>query len=1591
MTRNTFVRTTVLLAFLLVTGARAATLYWDGSANVTLNSSDNSNTASQTWLSGGFWDNGTTSAALASWTAGDAAIFGGSAASQTITLGSTITVGNLTFGAGADGSGTSGTAYTVSGGTLTLSSTTITANTVTVVSSTLAGSSTLTKAGSGTLKITTLGTYTGTTTVNAGTLELATSAYKRALATSGITVNSGATLNINGMNILYDSGYTNLTPITANGGTVAIISSAGSHNHFGSLTLNGGTVWGKVPGPYGNEYSTFDANVTVGGSAASTIKGDSASYGYSLNAAARTFTVAVTGDASGVDLTVSSPLWGTGSGLVKAGAGTMLISGVSSYTGATTVNGGTLKVSNTARGTSSMTVNTGATLDLGATNMFVAGHGVTVSNTMVLTANGGTLLFNANMVSRIGNVTLNNGATWTSNRALTGYDVLLADTTTGAATVTVSGTGASTMNGTGGIHLQGVQNFNVADVTGNANTDLTVSMILAGPGTSGGAAGGVTKTGAGTMELTAANTYTGATTVNGGTLLLSAGSLASAVTVNNTGVFAVSGGALTTATTVNTGGQMQIQASGWVTGAVSVASGGALAISGSGVMNNNVTIASGGTLDLSGVTGGIYYFGALNPANVLTAGHTGAAFTDILGGTLATTGSTLKLGVGAGTVATLTSAGGLTLDGGQVEFDLSNTVAGANDRIELGGTLDLSAATTVAVNLTSGALGNGSYPLVTYAALSGDVANLTLTGLVSGGRQSYALSTTTAANTLTLDVTGVAANLVWNNAAATGFWSASATDVNWDNGGTNDYFRDGDNVAFHSPAGGAETVTLTGTLQPASVTASPATGETWTLGGAGTLTGPGSLTLNGAGTLALATTGDNTFTGAIGISNGGTLQTQGYTALAAGGAITLDNGTFEYQGATATSTRPAEAGAGGGTITVTNGAATLTLGGIVSGTGALTKGGPGTLAFTGANTRIGTLTIAEGLVTGTTAASLGAAAAGNAVVIEAGGALDLAGINRGANTMNLTLAGTGVAGSGAVYNSGGELFSNSGAANVTLAADATVASNSRWDLRGDGTLNLGGFTLTKTGTAYLVVKSAAGTAGTVHVTQGAVGLEGNFSGASTANVTFNVDAGASLGAWKDVSGQDIQSPITLNGETAVLSSYGGTWNTYSGTLTLAGGGRIGTGVRYYGSVGGDGNLIVAAGSDATNAAYMTGTHTFTGTTPTVMDLQSGYIEINDVGTGPLVSNAILNLGAGAAAGRAVDLWSGDMTVRGLTGGTATTKIVSNGSHTLRLNTPTGETYDFAGVLANSSWAASTMAVTQQGAGTQTLSGANTYTGATTVNGGTLHIGAAGSLANTAVTVNSGGTLQVDGAAGGSVTVNAGGKLSGTGTITGVTAVQGTVAPGASAGTLTVNNDVWLDSTAALDYELSDLTSDRLTVNGALTLDGTLNVTALGALTSGAYTLITYTGGLTDNGLVVGAKPDARSYVIDTATPNEVRLVISDNTPYAQWWKDTYGVEPPPPEGGDYDGDGTPNGDEFAAKTNPTDNTSYLHLTNVAPAGNDMTVSVFTGGATYDLERTDDLLGSWTDIGDITGNDAIQDVTDTGAATGATWFYRAKVK
>ena len=337
-------------------------------------------------------------------------------------------------------------------------------------------------------------------------------------------VNAGATLSTLNTNALSRDG--SAAAIILDGGTLN--HAGGNHAHIGNITLKNGAIWQATSGgSYDTENAQLDGTVTVAGTSASTIGPFTAGIGLNGD---REFNVAdVTGDA-GVDLTVSGELEnngsGAGDGIIKTGAGTMHLTTNATYTGNTVINGGTFAMSASLNNASEVHINTGATLELRATNKFLR-----TSTSAAVIIDGGTLTMIAGGPNhnKFGNMTLNNGAVWTTAAGTNAWDGENFVIRPGS-TITVGGTSASTMSAEDGVNIgeaSGIVTFDVADVTGDSGADLLVNTELE-------QGGSLIKTGAGTMEIQKRSTYTGGTTVNAGTLEITGGGNSSTGAIRGT-------------------------------------------------------------------------------------------------------------------------------------------------------------------------------------------------------------------------------------------------------------------------------------------------------------------------------------------------------------------------------------------------------------------------------------------------------------------------------------------------------------------------------------------------------------------------------------------------------------------------------------------------------------------------------------------------------------------------------------------------------------------------------------------------------------------------------------------------------------------------------------------------------------------------------------------------------------------------------------------------------------------------------------------------------------------------------------------------
>ena len=170
-------------------------------------------------------------------------------------------------------------------------------------------------------------------------------------------------------------------------------------------------------------------------------------------------------------------------------------------------------------------------------------------------------------------------------------------------------------------------------------------------------------------------------------------------------------------------------------------------------------------------------------------------------------------------------------------------------------------------------------------------------------------------------------------------------------------------------AGGGITSSKAITLNAGGGTFLADTGTTSIL--SATMSGLGSFTKNGVGILVLS--GSNTYSGGTSL-NGGILAVNSDANLGTG-PLSFNGGTLEAlaAGAGVTSTKAITLESLGGRFLADAATTTSTLSGAISGTGSLTKDGPGTLLLSGANTYTGGTVLRAGTLTvkGTQALGLG--------------------------------------------------------------------------------------------------------------------------------------------------------------------------------------------------------------------------------------------------------------------------------------------------------------------------------------------------------------------------------------------------------------------------------------------------------------------------------------------------------------------------------------------------------------------------------------------------------------------------------------------
>jgi fibronectin-binding autotransporter adhesin len=603
----------------------------------------------------------------------------------------------------------------------------------------------------------------------------------------------------------------------------------------------------------------------------------------------------------------------------KAGVGTLALSGANTYSGGTTVNAGTLAI-NSATG-----IGTGA-----------------------LTINGGAL-----DNTSFGAVTLstNNAQTWNSNFVFTGTQSLNLGTGSVAA-------GAA-----------------VREVTTNANT-LTIGGVVT-------SSGGITKSGAGQLTLTANNlaTLTGPRLFKGGTLALGGGQANTQQALGST-----------TGTLTFEGGTLSLNGSGNTDNATTW-----------GTLANPITVASGQTGTLNTMPRGtvsstLTGAGTFNFKVRATRGDVNANWAGFTGNLNI---STITAAVGDFRIASGAAAGTVFNASMRVNVDNAWVYQSANppNSGALTSTHQIGKLSGTATANLGGSAVNGRFVTWQVGALNedseyaGTIANSA--GQARFTKVGTGTLTLSGACTYTGDTTLSAGKLQIGNGGGTG--SLAATNVITTAGTQLIFNRDDSSVSAYP----------------------------------GILSGAGTITKRGLGQVNF--TGVNTYTAGTAIE-GGTIGVNSASSLgAASGAVsfTTANGGVIAIVPGIVDGHPFSVASG---LTASIGAATaadsLELTNSVTGAGSLAVGGSGVLTLSGANTYGGTTTIANGALVATNVS--GSATSTGAVSLNGG---TLAGTG--------TISGAVTSATGTSIKPGSLTPTSSGVGNLTvgslsLAGGATI-------------------------------------------------------------------------------------------------------------------------------------------------------------------------------------------------------------------------------------------------------------------------------------------------------------------------------------------------------------------------------------------------------------------------------------------------------------------------------------------------------------------------------------------------------------------------
>ncbi len=814
--------------------------------------------------------------------------------------------------------------------------------------------------------------------------------------------------------------------------------------------------------------------------------------------------------------TINSVLAGAATSITKAGAGTLLLTGVNTYTGTTILNGGTLTVGNGATG--SLNGTTGTALTFTGTGTFNVAEAASSTQGMgVLSFSAGAGNITSTAAGAGSTATLTFGSMAARVAGATGNFSLATNTTASQNTIVLTSTANAPLNNSGsndrGLFFGGTE-FARYDTTNGYfravtyGTDINALAVKVSAATLGAVDA--------TKDVKISGNITAQTTALVNTLNLAGSNLtfsnaANVFSVN--GIIATGANVMANTTTVSklqttaAGGEMVINVAGT---SLSIAP----------IIQNNAGGATASALTKSGT-------GTLT----LSAANTYSGATTISAGILKI-GNTTALGTGTGTADGTTISAGATLDLGGVS-NVQNSSIGA-ERITvsgagMGGNGAIISSTAIATPFIG----------VRYVTLAGDTTlgfanrwdvgsttaanngfvgggfNLTFLGTAAAAQASLNFLGATDLGDINVNLGGVAAtNILFLQGTTT--LGRTTNTVTITGGSTLNIFTNSTVTSFDKKfalnngiivvqkTGGTS---LDGTISLANantITATTATAVT------NIISGTGSLIKAGAGTLTL--TGANTYAGNTTLSAGTINLNVAESANVSGplgkqlanapGTILMTGGILQYSASNANDYSGRFSIAGSQAWKIDTNSQAVTFATALQGTSStLAKSGAGTLNLTGANTYDGGTSISAGTLQFANLLSMPVAGAVTAtastLAVNVGGAGEWTTGTSGNGTIGGLLTGLGGQSGGTVTWSG----------NSFLGLDTTNAGSTQTysgNIANTGT-SLG---ITKLGTGALALAGTNTYTGNTVVSGGTLNITGTLTGNNTSSTLAYGGTGA---------------------------------------------------------------------------------------------------------------------------------------------------------------------------------------------------------------------------------------------------------------------------------------------------------------------------------------------------------------------------------------------------------------------------------------------------------------------------------------------------